>query len=704
MERIHVLSPQVAGLIAAGEVVDRPASVIKELLENSIDAGATRVSVEIEGGGIRLMRVADNGCGMSAKDAVLCFERHATSKVRAAEDLAGVSTLGFRGEALPSIAAVARVTMRTREAESEEGVEVVIEGGTLLSSRPCGCPVGTEITVTDLFFNTPARKKFLKKESTESSAIGSLLEKLALSRPELALVFRKDGRVGLRTSGQGELRKTASDVLGEGLARELLPLDLSHGGVRVHGLCGTPEAARPNRQAQIFFVAGRYVRSRVLQTALEEAYRGSLPNGRYPVCVLFLDLSPTRVDANVHPQKMEVKFADERMIYDAVLRTVSQALSQRRSPPAVRTLEKKPAAFPMSSASPNPALSLSAAQAALLSGNARVGSVSTSSGGPVLAQNLSLATPRRRGSIDVEASDWQYYGKQAAALRKDREEAPPSEPHNSANASQPETRSSPLFPSGPSRTEPEPLQDEARPAAGPSPAGFSPLRGPAPQGESETGGSQAVEGLPPAEAKLVPTQREQAAQVALPLQSFRLVGELFRTYLVAEFEEELWLVDKHAARERILYEQFRAENRVEPQLLLTPLVIEPGRIFTSVVEEYADTLSEAGFSAELFGEQSVLLRTVPMNVEIERSETLFLELLELLRNGKKHAVSELFDEVLHRVACAAAVKAGSKEPSIAGEALVKELLRLPNVRYCPHGRPCIKVVPKKYLEKEFLRG
>jgi DNA mismatch repair protein MutL len=687
MERIHVLSPQVAGLIAAGEVVDRPASVIKELLENSIDAGATRVSVEIEGGGIRLMRVADNGCGMSAKDAVLCFERHVTSKVRAAEDLAGVSTLGSRGEALPSIAAVARVTMRTREAESEEGVEIVIEGGALLSSKPCGCPVGTEITVTDLFFNTPARKKFLKKESTESSAIGSLLEKLALSRPELALVFRKDGRIGLRTSGQGELRKTASDVLGEGLARELLPLDLSHGGVRVHGLCGTPESARPNRQAQIFFVAGRYVRSRVLQTALEEAYRGSLPNGRYPVCVLFLDLSPTRVDANVHPQKMEVKFADERMIYDAVLHTVSQALSQRRSPPVVRTAESNPAASP--SASGKSLSSLSAAHAALFSGNAQVFSPSSSSGGLSLAQNISLAPPRRRGSIDVEASDWQYYGKHAAALRNNRENAllPPPYGKKSGNFS--------------SAADASP-QIKAEPVTDAASADLLPRDLPLLDGNASQSSAEERSPLPEAQQSGKPQETEE--QVSLPLQSFRLVGELFRTYLVAEFEEELWLVDKHAARERILYEQFRTENRVEPQLLLTPLVIEPGRIFTSVVEEYADTLSEAGFSAELFGEQSVLLRTVPMNVEIERSETLFLELLELLRNGKKHALSELFDEVLHRVACAAAVKAGSKEPSIAGEALVKELLRLPNVRYCPHGRPCIKVVPKKYLEKEFLRG
>ena len=337
MQRIKTLSPQVANLIAAGEVVERPASVVKELVENAIDAGASRVTVEIEGGGARLMRVSDNGCGMSPDDAVACFGRHATSKLRSETDLAAVATLGFRGKALASVAAVAKVTLRTREPGSDEGFEVVIQGGELVSASPCGCPVGTEVAVRDLFFNTPARKKFLKKESTEAAVIGGLLEKLALSRPGLALSYKKDGRESLRTPGTGDLLKTVGAVLGQSVAGAMLPVSFSAGGIAVHGLCAVPEAARPGRQQQIFFVGGRYVRSRVLQFALEEAYQGFLPAGRWPVCVLFVELHPSRVDANVHPQKIEVKFADERAVYDCILTAVREALRSRAQPPAMQT-------------------------------------------------------------------------------------------------------------------------------------------------------------------------------------------------------------------------------------------------------------------------------------------------------------------------------------------------------------------------------
>ena len=336
MQRIKTLSPQVANLIAAGEVVERPASVVKELVENAIDAGATRVTVEIEGGGARLLRVSDNGCGMSPDDAVACFGRHATSKLRSETDLAAVATLGFRGEALASVAAVAKVTLRTREPGSDEGFEVVMQGGELVSASPCGCPVGTEVAVRDLFFNTPARKKFLKKESTEAAVIGGLLEKLALSRPGLALSYSKEGRESLRTPGTGDLLKTVGAVLGQSVAGAMLPVSFSAGGIAVHGLCAVPEAARPGRQQQIFFVGGRYVRSRVLQFALEEAYQGFLPAGRWPVCVLFVELHPSRVDANVHPQKIEVKFADERAVYDCVLAAVREALRERAQPPAMQ--------------------------------------------------------------------------------------------------------------------------------------------------------------------------------------------------------------------------------------------------------------------------------------------------------------------------------------------------------------------------------
>ena len=707
MQRIKTLSPQVANLIAAGEVVERPASVVKELVENAIDAGASRVTVEIEGGGARLLRVSDNGCGMSPDDAVACFGRHATSKLRSETDLAAVATLGFRGEALASVAAVAKVTLRTREPGSDEGFEVVMQGGELVSASPCGCPVGTEVAVRDLFFNTPARKKFLKKESTEAAVIGGLLEKLALSRPGLALSYSKEGRESLRTPGTGDLLKTVGAVLGQSVAGAMLPVSFSAGGIAVHGLCAVPEAARPGRQQQIFFVGGRYVRSRVLQFALEEAYQGFLPAGRWPVCVLFVELHPSRVDANVHPQKIEVKFADERAVYDCILTAVREALRSRAQPPAMQLQKRQGTGGGTQAQSQAP----SAGAPSPAGGACPPGApAAPRPASRTFSQGLSLHVPlRRHGSVDVEASDWQYYGDKATALRLTGK-APSSLPASGGLPQQPagpeEGGAGPVapLPQAPDGKSPSPS-----PASGPSrqtlpgqPTGGAAGERPGAQAAPACASCPAPGERPApdacAQAPDAPLQQE------LALQPFRLVGELFRTYFVAEFEKELWIVDKHAARERILYEQFKAQNRVEQQMLLSPIVMEPGRTLAAVAQEFSQTLSEAGFLLEPFGDNALLLRAAPMGVPLEACGDLLLELLELLGQGRRDAAVHIFDELLHRVACAAAVKGGDREPPQAGEALVRELLRLPDVRYCPHGRPCVKIISRSHLEKEFLRG
>lgn len=707
MQRIKTLSPQVANLIAAGEVVERPASVVKELVENAIDAGASRVTVEIEGGGARLLRVSDNGCGMSPDDAVACFGRHATSKLRSESDLAAVATLGFRGEALASVAAVAKVTLRTREPGSDEGFEVVMQGGELVSASPCGCPVGTEVAVRDLFFNTPARKKFLKKEGTEAAVIGGLLEKLALSRPGLALSYSKEGRESLRTPGTGDLRKTVGAVLGQSVAGAMLPVSFSAGGIAVHGLCAVPEAARPGRQQQIFFVGGRYVRSRVLQFALEEAYQGFLPAGRWPVCVLFVELHPSRVDANVHPQKIEVKFADERAVYDCILTAVREALRSRAQPPAMQLQKRQGTGGGTQAQSQAP----SAGAPSPAGGACPQGASSAPRpASRTFSQSLSLHVPlRRHGSVDVEASDWQYYGDKATALRLTGK-APSSLPASGGLPQQPagpeEGGAGPVapLPQAPDGKPPSPS-----PASGPSrqtlpgqPTGGAAGERPGAQAAPACASCPAPGERPApdacAQAPDAPLQQE------LALQPFRLVGELFRTYFVAEFEKELWIVDKHAARERILYERLKAQNRVEQQMLLSPIVTEPGRTLAAVAQEFSQTLSEAGFLLEPFGDNALLLRAAPMGVPLEACGDLLLELLELLGQGRRDAAVHIFDELLHRVACAAAVKGGDREPPQAGEALVRELLRLPDVRYCPHGRPCVKIISRSHLEKEFLRG
>lgn len=705
MQRIKTLSPQVANLIAAGEVVERPASVVKELVENAIDAGASRVTVEIEGGGARLLRVSDNGCGMSPDDAVACFGRHATSKLRSETDLAAVATLGFRGEALASVAAVAKVTLRTREPGSDEGFEVVMQGGELVSASPCGCPVGTEVAVRDLFFNTPARKKFLKKESTEAAVIGGLLEKLALSRPGLALSYSKEGRESLRTPGTGDLLKAVGAVLGQSVAGAMLPVSFSAGGIAVHGLCAVPEAARPGRQQQIFFVGGRYVRSRVLQFALEEAYQGFLPAGRWPVCVLFVELHPSRVDANVHPQKIEVKFADERAVYDCILTAVREALRSRAQPPAMQLQKRQGTGGGTQAQSQAP----SAGAPSPAGGACPQGASSAPRpASRTFSQGLSLHVPlRRHGSVDVEASDWQYYGDKATALRLTGK-APSSLPASGGLPQQPagpeEGGAGPVapLPQAPDGKSPSPASGPSRQTLPGQPTGGAAGERPGAQAAPACASCPAPGERPApdacAQAPDAPLQQE------LALQPFRLVGELFRTYFVAEFEKELWIVDKHAARERILYERLKAQNRVEQQMLLSPIVMEPGRTLAAVAQEFSQTLSEAGFLLEPFGDNALLLRAAPMGVPLEACGDLLLELLELLGQGRRDAAVHIFDELLHRVACAAAVKGGDREPPQAGEALVRELLRLPDVRYCPHGRPCVKIISRSHLEKEFLRG
>ena len=346
MGRIHVLDQHVAELIAAGEVVERPSSVIKELLENAVDAGATSVTVEIKHGGVSYLRVTDNGCGIAREDVPVAFLRHATSKVNSQKDLEGILTLGFRGEALASIAAVARVELLTRVGDALEGTRYVISGGEEESCEPAGCPAGTTIVVRDLFYNTPARMKFLKKDVVEGNAVASVLDKLALSHPEIAFRFLRDGKEGLRTPGNGKLRDAIYAVYGREFTQGLIPVDYSYGGVTVKGFISKPAAARPNRSMQNFFLNGRYVKSRTAMVALEEAYKGSLMVGKLPACVLHLTIASQAVDVNVHPAKIEVRFVNEKPLFDCVYHGVKTALNQGDAPRTVHLPAARPPVVP----------------------------------------------------------------------------------------------------------------------------------------------------------------------------------------------------------------------------------------------------------------------------------------------------------------------------------------------------------------------
>jgi DNA mismatch repair protein MutL len=640
MSKIHVLDKQVANLIAAGEVVDRPASIVKELVENAVDAGATRITIEIRDGGVGYLRVTDNGCGMSEADARLCFARHATSKVRRAEDLNAIGTLGFRGEALAATAAVSKVQLRTREPSEVEGTEVVVEGGVEMAVNPCGCPVGTTIIVRDLFFNTPARRKFLKKETTEAATVGAMVEKLAMANPGVAFEYIKDGKTSLMTSG-GDLRAAARSVIGTSVDA-MLKVEGASGDLQIRGLISPPEAARPNRGGQHFFVCGRYIRSRTLQIAVEEAVAGRVPEGRYPACVIVIEMPAEQVDVNVHPQKLEVRFANERAVFDAVSASVRTAFDGRSTPPEMRlsatrqTLVSSPpqpesefAAKPLFAQNPPPAT-------------------------PVFAQStLPSRTPR--GRLDIDASDWEYVPPKKADDREARH-----------------------MPSPLQTAKPKPLSEAAVQEA--------PVRN---------------ESVPDTASIAAPNPAEQKTLDMPP--SFRMVGELYRTYFIVEFEDEVWLVDKHAAKERMLYEELLKAGGALPQRLLEPKLCTLGRADTAAALEGAKALAACGIEMEAFGDDTLLVRSMPMGIDAAFCEELIMELCGLLREGRREPIPELTKRMLHKTACVAAVKGGDKESPMAGEEMVKELIASPELRSCPHGRPCVKRLPKAYFEKEFYR-
>jgi len=640
MSKIHVLDKQVANLIAAGEVVDRPASIVKELVENSIDAGATRVTVEIKNGGASYLRVTDNGCGMSLEDARLCFARHATSKVRKAEDLNAIGTLGFRGEALAATAAVSKVQLRTREPSEIEGTEVVVEGGTEMAVNPCGCPAGTTIIVQDLFYNTPARRKFLKKETTEAATVGAMVEKLAMANPSVAFEYIKDGKTSLLTTG-GDLRTAARSVLGMSVDT-MLKVEGVSGDLQVMGLISPPEAARPNRGGQHFFVCGRYIRSRTLQIAVEEAVSGRVPEGRYPACIIVIEIPPEQVDVNVHPQKLEVRFANERAVFDAVSAWVRSAFDGRGAPPEMRLASARQTLVP-STPQPEP---MFAAQPLFAQTP------------PPAAPVFSPSTPpphAPRGRLDIDASDWEYVPPKKA---EDKEVQRP----------------------------PSPLPTEA------------------PKPFTEAAGREVPVRLKkdPDTASFAEPKPEEQKTLDMP-PSFRMVGELYRTYFIVEFENEVWLVDKHAARERMLYEELLKAGCALPQRLLEPKLCTLGRADTAAALEGAKALGACGLEIEAFGDDTLLIRSMPMGIDAAFCEELIMELCGLLREGRREPIPELTKRMLHKTACVAAVKGGDRESPMAGEEMVKELIASPELRSCPHGRPCVKRLPKSYFEKEFYR-
>ncbi len=642
MPKILQLSPHIANMIAAGEVVERPASVVKELLENAVDAGASKVTVEIRNGGMTFLRVTDNGCGMSPEDARTAFLRHATSKLRTAEDLASIATMGFRGEALAAIASVSRIDLLTKTAGSISGTALHLDAGTVTEESEAGCPEGTTIIIRDLFFNTPARMKFMKSDSVEGSRVTAAVQLQALAHPEVSFTFIRDGKQVLQTPGTGGLEAAVYCVYGRECAK-MIKVESRWEGYSLRGYVSKPTDARPSRNLQTFFVNDRPVRSRLLISALEEAYRNQIMVGKFPACVLHLSVPATAVDVNVHPAKTEVKFLSEKAVFDCVHYGVLGALNKTPDRPQVQ-LPKAPVQTP-----PLPPKKEAA---------------------PLPPKKEAAPLPARKEGFfrTMNSEEYQNF---TAALQGAPKPSPAAAAATVAKLEIPT---------------PAPLKERVMV---PQPAP-EPVAAPVPS-------------APPA-----PPREEEAEQVSIPMpkaDTWRMVGELYRSYILVEEGDNAFLIDKHAAHERILFDKLKAnQETISSQTLLTPVAV---RLSPEVIGELLsnrELLEELGFEVESFGESTVIARQIPMDLAPEDAADALETIAADLMSGRRESRETVRDEILHTVACKAAIKAGWKSDERELLALVKQVMERDDLKHCPHGRPICITLSKKQLEKQFKRS
>ena len=667
MPKIVQLSRHVADLIAAGEVVERPASVVKELVENAIDAGATRVTVEIQNGGMTLIRILDNGCGMAPEDARTAFLRHATSKIRNKDDLAAISTLGFRGEALAAISAVSRIDLLTKAADTP-GVSLHLEAGQITQESPAGCPEGTTILVRDLFYNTPARMKFMKSDQAEASAVFLAVQQQALAHPEIAFRFLKDGQEQLSTAGSGDRMAAIYTVFGREIANNMIEVKGSWEQFTVRGFVTKPTCTRGNRSYQYFFVNSRFIKSRMLSAALEEAYKNQLMVGRFPVCVLEIDLPVQAVDVNVHPAKTEVKFLSERGAFDAVHYAVLSALNKAPGRPAVQLPKSRQDQIAGSVSSNIPASKKDFFQTKTAEEFRRTASA---------AEENPFEKPVRPAAkpVSVFVDEPSFL---SAALS-----SPVQVPERTVKAPE----AAPVVP----KVEP------IAPAPMEAPVPLTPV----PEEEHIPLGRKAAS----APTKLTPAPEPESQQVlSIPEVSFRVIGETMDTYILVEQGESLLLIDKHAAHERVLFEKLKSEEHpVMPQLLLQPVPVQLTKPEAQAVLENLPLLQSLGFDVSEFADLQLVLRQIPSDLTEEDACATLEAFAEDLLTGKRPSQADLRDNLLHTMACKAAIKAGWHTQPTEREALVREVLSRDDIKYCPHGRPVCIELTKKELEKQFKR-
>ncbi len=655
MAVIHELDSHMADLIAAGEVVERPSSVCKELVENAIDAGATQITVELEHGGISYLRICDNGCGMSPEDAPIAFRRHATSKIRTREDLSAIGTLGFRGEALAAISAVSKVDLFTKQRGCMEGTHLTFEGGKIVTNEPAGCPEGTTFLIRDLFYNTPARMKFLKKDFTEAGYILSVVEHAAESHPEIMFRCIRDGKDVFHSPGNGSLKNAVFSVFGKELSKNLIDMpEHEMNGVKVWGYVSKPHAPRANRTYQHFFVNGRFVKSKLVQAAMEEAYRNSIITGKYPYGCICISLPLSQVDVNVHPAKTEVKFAFEKQVFSAVYAACKSALAGDDNIPELQAKQPKETvkaeeqaqqtALPVSELTrEQPAADIRQAPSRPSTVMRETASARGSTDGALHHSTAYRAVPQtRRGFqpfVDVDDSDEQ-------ALRA---------PFPAERAADEEQRTQ--------LAAPEAAEEPARD---------------------------------------IRAQTDDTDVVIDETPHARVIGSCFETYILAEDESGLILIDKHAAHERILFNQLRARVDIPTQMLLQPVIVDLSGEEYAAVLDGMEQIQALGFALDSFGQHSVAVREAPAYIDAGDLAVTVSEMAQKLMDRRKPEPDEL-DDLIHTVSCKAAIKAGSETSMQEMQQLCDRVLSDPDVTCCPHGRPVTVRLTKYELDKMFKR-
>ena len=643
MPKINVLPKEVYSLIAAGEVVERPMSIVKEMIENSIDAGAHRITVEIKNGGTTYIRITDDGCGVAREDIQRVFISHATSKIKTQEDLNLISTLGFRGEAMASIAAVARVEMLTKAKDEDIGTRYEIAGGEEIDLSDAGCPNGTTIVVRDMFYNVPARMKFLKKDVTEGNSVQGVVDRIALSHPEISFRFIRDGKQVLLTSGNGSLKSAVYSVLGADVCETLIDVDYSYSGMRVTGLVSKPHESRKSRAMQFFFINGSLVKSAAAAAALEQAYKNSIMAGRFPACILNIEIDPKLVDVNVHPAKIEVRFVNEKPVFDLIYYGVKTAIETKNTVKQAQFYTEEDGRTYRS-----------------LEKNSTKIDFGVKPEAPV---QITLSTPEEIQRAKRSQNEWTLSSSRGHQKR----------PESFGNPKDYKIVGQSVF-ANEETVDDTPFKTTVK-------LDFSSIKTETPD-------------------KIVIDDSIPVAP------NFKIVGEAFKTYIIVEIENNLYYIDKHAAHERMNYERLREDarkNGIASQVLLSPVAVNLTADEYNAVTQNLSLLKKCGFSVEEFGGLTVIVRETPSLLDGVDVKDLITEIAQKLLEHKTDIEPDKMDWIFHSASCRSAVKGGDVTSAQERELFVKKLLSMPDIKYCPHGRPVMIKISKYEIEKQFGR-